>query len=1245
MAVVVSIARGHDASYPFKTIGAAEGPAITGERGTGYYLSAVEKGGEPAGTWAGNGAAELGFHDGDMVRREDFEPLYGQFLDPRDSSRQTYLGSPPRVNAELAAIYQGKLAAHPGATADERMRLLTEARAEYEGPVGVQYFDTTFSVDKTISLAHASALASAVEARQAGDLEATAQWEARAAGIWAEIEKSVRLYVEHMQRETRFVRTGHHGRRVGGLEAGRFEDAHEIPVAIFPQHTSRNGDPQLHVHVLWLNKVKTVRDARWRAVDSRGLYREKGGGSALAAFALETGLTRRFGFEWAYRPASKGRVIAGVPEKAIARFSSRRAQITKSTLALAEEYERQRGHAPDQRALASMRQFANTHTRRAKEAGPLDFAALLREWEQTSRGAELGTLRDLARVIWRPDAHADPEASAGSRADARAEMARMAAQLAARGELTHAQERAAMAAGVAQAQEARVAWTRGDLLHCIGQHLPDLAAGRDQEHAWQMLEDLADRAIAGQAGEEVLRLDAPEWPRVPDSLRRANGESIYRPHGGELYATRAQLSMEEQLLADAQADGAPHLAREQAAALLGADLAQLETQLRADAPAPDGVTQGGLRVDQATAAFLALTSPRRAELIVGPAGTGKTYTAARIAAAWRAAGMGRVSGIAATSAGRNVLVEAGIPVAENTAQFLGHLPGQREARGATSLGPNALLILDEASTTSMPDLAAIIRHAARSGAKLVITGDHAQLGAVQSGGGMAMLARKMGHAQLTEAVRFRNDWEGTASLGIRAGEVSALAEYDAHGQLRGGSYEEMAEQAARAYLAEYLAGTDVILTAYEQRECVDLSRRVQGYLLDWGQLQPGATAALREGARTYAGDLIVARLNDNHLDGEPGRTLANGDLLRVEAIGETNLTVSRMIRNGRAAASREWSAPFTLSRDYAAASCDLGYALTWYTVEGQTVSVGIALANDSRAREGLYVAMSRGAQRNEVYAYPSAQEPAESVIGQPPAADPELARQRRLQADRDRPGPAAALDGEDPVSILARAVRRDGAELSAAETREQALSDADHLGVLHAIWMEHCRAEAHTRYAQAVREHAVPADAEEILKDTDVLWRTVRAAELAGLDGAEVIRAAVAGRPFTGARSHSAVLDARIRESTGHLPPRVRESWAAALPRVADPELARYLAEVAAAMDDRQRRIGEHAAHERPLWATQALGPVPAEPQERAEWERRAGQLAPTGRSPAGTIPVRRSAPNPRAATPRHGRNGTPRSR
>jgi hypothetical protein len=54
-----------------------------------------------------------------------------------------------------------------------------------------------------------------------------------------------------------------------------------------------------------------------------------------------------------------------VPGEAIAQFSSRRAQIAKTTLELAQEYERDRGHAPDQRALASMRQFEGEEYTRA----------------------------------------------------------------------------------------------------------------------------------------------------------------------------------------------------------------------------------------------------------------------------------------------------------------------------------------------------------------------------------------------------------------------------------------------------------------------------------------------------------------------------------------------------------------------------------------------------------------------------------------------------------------------------------------------------------------------------------------------------------------------------------------------------------------------------------------------------------------------------------------------------------------
>ena len=73
----------------------------------------------------------------------------------------------------------------------------------------------------------------------------------------------------------------------------------------------------------------------------------------------------------------------------------------------------------------------------------------------------------------------------------------------------------------------------------------------------------------------------PNGRTSPETLRRADGESIHRAHGGERYATRAQLSMEEQLLADAQSEGAPHPARDRSAALHGADLGQLQTQLHA----------------------------------------------------------------------------------------------------------------------------------------------------------------------------------------------------------------------------------------------------------------------------------------------------------------------------------------------------------------------------------------------------------------------------------------------------------------------------------------------------------------------------------------------------------------------------------------------------------------------------------------------------------------------------------------
>ena len=98
MAGIITIAKGHDASYPWKQIGTAEPgkSAKSAARGVGYYLSPAEKGGEPPGIWTGKAVAELGLRPGCVVDRDrPSSALYGQHLDPRDPSGETRLGRAP----------------------------------------------------------------------------------------------------------------------------------------------------------------------------------------------------------------------------------------------------------------------------------------------------------------------------------------------------------------------------------------------------------------------------------------------------------------------------------------------------------------------------------------------------------------------------------------------------------------------------------------------------------------------------------------------------------------------------------------------------------------------------------------------------------------------------------------------------------------------------------------------------------------------------------------------------------------------------------------------------------------------------------------------------------------------------------------------------------------------------------------------------------------------------------------------
>ena len=1198
MAVVATLSKGYDLDYIWKQVD--RGPA---KDAASYYIQASETGGEPPGRWWGPGAQALGLEPGQVIERQPYDLLFGE----RKAPDGTQLGRSPSGGCKAADLYAQLLAAEPHATAERKRELRTEAvRKARQSPL---FFDLTLSLSKSISIFHASLGENARLARQAGDKEGDQYWTALVTEVDDMIWQAVRSGFGYFQREAGYTRTGSHNTRVHGRETGQWHEA-DLAVAHWLQHTSRDGDMQLHVHSQIAHVAKTATDGKWRAPDSLGYNEHIGAVAAVVSQHLEEALTARFGVEWTARDDGHGFEIKGISGEMMRLFSSRRASITADLRTRAARFEQRYGRKPSQREMAHLAQASNFKTRAAKEQA-LDFEELHQGWADKLARTVGVPLASVAPSVWHNGTGRAAAQPRGAHGPALTEL-----------ELSRAAQKA-----VALAQQEKSDWTRADVIKYLGRVLP--RSGKDPAAAAALLEDLADRALRSEF-EPVACLEAPAPAEVPASLLRADGRSIYQRHGGVRYATHAQLSLEERMVAQARAGGAPRMTRAEAARALGADLAQLEAALAGRAPgAPASRTRTGLREDQAAAALAVLTDGRRVSVINAPAGSGKTWVLAAAGQAWAAAGLGRVIGITPSQSARNTLA-AGVPESYNTAQFLGHLPGQRGARGPIQLRPGDLLLADEASMISNPDLADVIGQAAASGVKVILAGDTQQLQAVENGGGMALLASALGYARLAQPVRFRAAWEQDASLRLRAGDTTVLAGYDQHARIHAGEPEQMMDAAAAAYVALTTDGTDTLLMAADHALRRELSRRIREDLITLGIVAPGPAVTIADGTQASPGDLIICTRNDRTVEaGEPGRTLANGDLLRIEAITSGGLIVRRALDADPRTGQRRWTDRHFLFADYKFS--ELGYAVTDHTAQGRTVHTGLAVITGTEDRPHAYVALTRGTTINIAYVFTVSPKRADPAPGPRPA--PELDRyDRHATSPGTQPDPATGP--EDALAVLSGVLDRDGQLLSATQTRHQALADADHLAILHAIWTAETTPAREQRYHDLLMTSLPPGYRSDPGHQARWLWRTLRAAELAGLDAARLLTAAIAERDLAGARDIPAVIDNRIRRRTGSLIPLPAGPWSAQVPAIADPDRRAYAAEIAAMMDARKDRIGEHAAGHAPPWATTALGPVPGHPLDRLDWQRRASSIGAWRELSGYDHPTEPIGPEPAAAAP-----------
>jgi conjugative relaxase-like TrwC/TraI family protein len=1058
----------------------------------------------------------------------------------------------------------------------------------------VFFFDVTFSVPKSVSLLHASLQLRAQQARDAGRADEAELWGGQAQAVWDAIMAGNDAMLEYLQREAGYSRAGYHGHG-----SGRFVDAHEWVIASFPQHTSRDGDPQLHVHNAVLNRV--LRDdplagegerLAWRTLDGAGLFAARPAAAAIAERTLAEQLAARLGVEILARPDGNGWEIAGISESTRELFSARRRAIGPRLRALTDEFQRKHGRAPGARAVWSMAQFVTLDSRSRKEHSAPSREALLARWEAQSRGAEAQALSAI------------PGAALGRRGPGRV-----------LAPFTDAQIDLVLSAAVADVVRSKATFTRYELIRMISRHLPGWLGGLDGPQVTALLDDLAGRALAPGGPSGVLRLTAPEMVPVPDRYRRADGVSVWRRHGAEVFTTRGQLDVEARLLAAAAQGGAPALPPDRAARALGVDRARVEAALWREhaAPAQDAREEGregahaplsgnGLTDDQAQAAYGILTSGRAIDILVGAAGTGKTRTVAAVAGAWRHAGTGLVIGLATSTSAARALAAEGLAESHNLADFLGKIKDSDLTRGHLPVRPGDLLVVDEASMVPTADLAAVEQIAARHGAKILLTGDTAQLSAPEAGGAMQLLAGEHGYYQLTAVRRFEHAWEADASLRLRDGDPGALAEYDRRGRILHGTREQMSDTAVSRWLADHLSGKESLLLAATNAQASELARRARDELASLGLVSTGDLCELADGNQAGPGDLIMARLNEHIHAGEPGRRLANRDVLRFEAWAGSNgqrvAVVRRHAGRDPATGRVSWSASFELPAWYLQRHVQLAYAGNVHVAQSRTVATTHMIVDDTAGRESLYTGLSRGRERNTAY-----------VIS-------ELDRAADLSPEpRPAPGladPAAGGEWQPHrLAVLAGVLRREQGEQTATEAIRRELDRAGSLATLAPMWASLTRVHATRRYEDTIRSLLAPGEWQRFLDDPErgTLARLLRAAELAGHDTGEVIRHAAGMRDFTGARSIAAVLHGRIQQIVG-TPEPAAAGYLARTPQVGDPVDREFALALARAMDARVTVLGNHAAMDRPAWALRYLGEVPSGPLARADWERRAGIAA-----------------------------------
>ncbi|MFD4328463.1 MobF family relaxase [Nocardioides sp. NPDC058538] len=1066
--------------------------------------------GTPPGRWTGAGLAALragGLTEGDRVTESQLALLIGQGRDPMTGESLGRAYPDYKSPSERIGERVGEL--DPSLTPDEVDAETARIEAD-EASRGCHR--AVAGYDYTFSVPKSVSTLWGVADANTQEL------------IVAAHHAAVAEMLAFMEREVAATRTGVAARNGAVAQVG----VAGVAAAAYDHWDSRLGDPQLHTHVVISNKVKTLLDERWRSLDGRPMHAAVTAISAYYNAVLADRLTGTFGIGWDLRNRGPERnpqwEITGVPDELIREFSSRTRAIEVEKERLISEYVATHGRRPSNKIIVELRAQATLATRPEKHVRSL--AALTAEW-RTRAGKVLGA-----------------DATAWSR--------------------TVTSSGTPAFVGPDDVSEAVIDEIGGRVLVEVGQkrttwrHWNLWAEASRQTMGWRFasVEDreIVVAGIVRTAERRSVLLSPPELAPSPPEFQRDDGTSVFRPRHAFVYSSAAVLDAEERLLARADDRSARTIAVQDARAVT-------RRAQRA----------GKLSDEQSQAVAQIVSSGRRIDVLVGPAGAGKTTTMRALRAAWeRTYGRRSVVGLAPSAAAAEVLAnDLGISC-ENTAKWL-HEHGR--ANPAVELKPDHLVIIDEASMADTRTLVTITDIAVEAGAKVLLVGDPAQIDAVDAGGAFALLVSSRADvATLNDVHRFANEWERAASLALRDGNPVAVSAYARHDRLRAGTTDEIATQARQAWQYDLRDGKATLLIAETRQQVHAINEELRAIRLRTGQTLPGREAVLADEHRASIGDWVITRRNDRTLRTLTGTWVRNGHRWEVTQVHrDGSMTVRR--QHGH-------RATLTLPADYVAAHVDLGYAVTAHRAEGLTVDTAHVLVTARTTREHLYVAMTRGRDTNTAYV----------ALDQP-----------------DETHTVPADDEVTAATVLHAVLRHAGAELSAHQSIRAEQETWTSIAQLAAEYESLAAHAQRDRWSTMIRTSGLTPDQTDEVINSDAfgpLAAVLRRIEADGRDPGNVLKKTVGRRGLGDAEDIAAVLHHRLRLASSRRTSTRGRFVAGLIPAVSGPMPDEYdtaLSERAALIESRARALAEQAVQTAPPWL-QRMGTPPTDPAARDRW-------------------------------------------